>query len=368
MRKVFLFPRLSIYFDGVKTFSLKTLNKAILYFCWVCIFYLAFFKSFIAQSQSYENLVFEGGGIRGIAYAGALEELQKSGQLKDLKRVAGTSVGAIQATLVALNYSPEEMSVIISDLNLKHFNDGKFIFIGGFNRLFRKYGWYQGNALLLWIEKLIEAKTGNGNITFAELHSMSQTKGFKDLYITGTNLSKQRAEIFSFENFPNMKVKDAVRISVSIPLYFRAPLMDAGGNVTYKGKHKDNFDVFVDGGIILNFPIHVFDDPRYSDDSSFNYNSKTLGIRLDSEQQIEFDQAGRGIAPYSISGFKSYVGAFYNIIIENLNRQNLTEADWQRTISISTKGIGPKIKKLSTKNKNILIESGRAGARRFLKI
>jgi NTE family protein len=298
------------------------------------------------------------------------EEESEAGKLKDLKRVGGTSVGAIQAMLVALNYTPQEMSEIISDLNLKHFNDGKFIFLGGFSRLFKRYGWYQGNALLNWIEKLVEAKTGNGSITFKELYDLTQVKGFKDLYITGTNLSKQRAEIFSFENYPDMKIKDAVRISVSIPLYFRAVLMDSLGSVVYKTKQKENYDVLVDGGIFLNFPVQMFDQPRYLSDSSGNtsFNSRTIGIRLDSDKQIEYDLNSKGIAPYSISNFKSYVGAFYNIIIENLNRQSLTKDDWTRTISISTMGVGPKIKKLSAKNKSLLIESGRSGAKRFLKV
>jgi NTE family protein len=329
------------------------------------------FSASCVSAQAYENLVFEGGGIRGISYAGALEELEKAGQLKHLKRVGGTSVGAIQATLVALNYTPEEMADIISDLNLKHFNDGKFIFIGGFNRLFKKYGWYQGNALLHWIERLVETKTGNGDLTFRELHNLTETKGFKDLYITGTNLTQQKAEVFSYESYPEMKVKDAVRISISIPLYFRAVLMDSIGNVFYKTTDEKKYDVLIDGGILLNFPIHMFDDSRYFSDTLHTINSfnpKTLGIRLDSDQQIEYDLQRKGIAPYPITGFKSYVGAFYNIIIENLNRQTLTKEDWSRTISISTMGIGPKIKKMSPKNKNILLESGRAGAKRFLKV
>jgi NTE family protein len=317
--------------------------------------------------QTYENLVFEGGGIRGISYAGALEELEKAGSLKDLKRVAGTSVGAVQATLVALNYRPEEMSQIISELNLKHFNDGRFIFIGGFNRLLNRYGWYRGDALLHWIENLIEEKTGNEDITFRELHELTKSHGFKDLYITGTNLSKQKAEVFSFENYPDMKIKDAVRISVSIPLYFKAVLMDPSGNVHYKGRQKSIDDVFVDGGILLNYPIHIFDDPKYFPPSEGTVNPKTLGLRLDSDEQIECDLSNQGIAPSQITNFKGYVGAFYNIIIENLNRQNLQKEDWDRTISISTKGVGPKIKKMSAKSKNTLIDSGREGAKRFLK-
>lgn len=192
--------------------------------------------SVVVAAQRYENLVFEGGGIRGIAYCGALETLQKENALGDLKRVAGTSVGAIQATMVAINYSPEEMGLIISDLNLKNFNDGRLLFFGGSHRLWNNYGWYRGDKLLKWIGNLIEGKTGNADITFKQLHDIAEVKGFKDLYITGTNLSKQTFEVFSYENYPDMRIKDAVRISVSVPLYYRAVFMDSLHNITYKPK------------------------------------------------------------------------------------------------------------------------------------
>ena len=334
------------------------------------VFIIVLFTSAIF-AQRYENLVFEGGGIRGIAYCGALETLQKENKLADLKRVAGTSVGAIQATMVAINYNAEEMATIISDLNLKNFNDGRLIFFGGSHRLWNNYGWYRGDKLLNWIGELIEKKTGNAEITFRQLHDLVSDKGFKDLYVTGTNLSKQASETFSYENYPDMKIKDAVRISVSVPLYYRAVFMDSLHNITYKPKKNIDYEIFVDGGILQNFPIHIFDSTKYidpnADTSRYQFNPGTLGIRLDSRDQIEHDlQQKKGLAPFKITGFKSYTSAFYNIIIENLNRTNLTSNDWKRTISIDTERIGPRVKKLSSANKDILIESGKTGARAFL--
>ena len=58
----------------------------------------------------YRNLVMEGGGIRGIAYGGALLELEQRGILRELRRVGGTSAGAIQAALLAVGYSAQEIS------------------------------------------------------------------------------------------------------------------------------------------------------------------------------------------------------------------------------------------------------------------
>jgi NTE family protein len=91
-------------------------------------------------------------------------------------------------------------------------------------------------------------------------------KGFKDLYITGTCLNKQQLIVFSYETYPKMKVKDAVRISASIPLYFEAVFIDKDGKVISHPKRKEGLDIMVDGGFTGNFPIRMFDNHR----SSFN--------------------------------------------------------------------------------------------------
>ncbi len=121
------------------------------------------------HGQPYTNLVFEGGGIRGIAYVGALEVLDETKILPGIERVAGTSAGAIAALTVSLGYKPTEIEKIIYDTKIQKFNDGKFFFIGGINRMNQKYGWYRGEAFSKWLGEIIKAKTGNAEITFREL-------------------------------------------------------------------------------------------------------------------------------------------------------------------------------------------------------
>lgn len=53
------------------------------------------------------NLVFEGGGVKGVAYCGALHELDSQGILPAVTSVAGTSAGAITAALVAAATRPK---------------------------------------------------------------------------------------------------------------------------------------------------------------------------------------------------------------------------------------------------------------------
>ena len=72
-------------------------------------------------NYNFKNLVFEGGGVKGIAYGGALEELEKRNILNGITRVAGTSAGAINACLLALGYSYKEVSDIIAQTSFKSF-------------------------------------------------------------------------------------------------------------------------------------------------------------------------------------------------------------------------------------------------------
>jgi NTE family protein len=314
-------------------------------------------------------LILEGAGIRGIAYAGALMELQNHKILDSIKRVGGTSAGAITALAVSIGYSPQEIYDIIANTDFQKFNDGKYIFLGGFHRLRKHYGWYLGETFSDWLAELIEKKTGNKDITFSQLHE----KGFKDLYITGTSLNRQKMIVFSRENYPNMRVRDAIRISMSIPLYYEAVWINSAGKIIRKPKDKKSLDLMVDGGIIGNFPIHIFDSTEYfpanaymdNEKNAFAKNPETIGVRIDTDEQINSDQNSTGLAPYEINEFTDYIGAFYNIILENLNRQSLDETDWERTISVSSMDIGPKVKKLSDLQKNALVESGKKGVKAF---
>lgn len=317
------------------------------------------------QHKIIKNIVFEGAGIRGIAYSGAIKELENNAVLQGVQRVGGTSAGAITALLLSLGYSADEITGIITNTSFKKFNDGKFFFIGGINRFQKYYGWYKGRQFDKWLAKIIAAKTNNAGITFAQLHE----KGLKDLYITGTCLNKQSLVVFSYENYPNMKVKDAVRISMSIPLYFEAVFLDASGNVIHHPKNKTGLDVMIDGGFTANFPIKIFDSTKYFDctkPNEFAANEQTIGFRIDRDEQIKNDTEEKGLAAMEITNINDYFGAFYNIILENLNRQTLTKKDWQRTISISDGAIGPKIRKLSIDEIETLIANGATASRKYL--
>ena len=332
------------------------------------IFRILFFALLTAgcyggQAQSYNNLVFEGAGVRGIAYVGSLKELEKRDMLRQIERVGGTSAGAIAALCVALGYNSREIEKIIYETKIQQFNDGNFFFIGGIARINHRYGWYRGKSFTKWLEDIIHAKTQNSEITFRELHE----KGFRDLYVTGTSLNHQKLVVFSVETYPEMKIKDAVRVSMSIPLYFEAVFIDSTGRIIPdKKKGTEYFDIVVDGGLTGNFPIFMFDSLVNINGEVLRIsNPNTLGFRIDTPEQVSYDRERKGLAPVSIQRFPHYVGAFYSYVLENLNRRMLTESDWQRTVSISSSHIGPKVRRLSRDEKDQLIKNGQEATQEF---
>ena len=110
------------------------------------------------MAYHFKNLVFEGGGVKGIAYVGALEVLDKEGILKNIKRVAGTSAGAMVAVLVGLNYTTTEISEILWDLNFKNFLDDNFGMVRDIDRLINEYGWYKGDFFRDKMAEFIEGR------------------------------------------------------------------------------------------------------------------------------------------------------------------------------------------------------------------
>jgi NTE family protein len=75
------------------------------------------------MAYHFRNLVFEGGGVKGIAYVGAMQVLEEEGILQDIKRVGGTSAGAINATLFALGFTNIQVRNILKKLDFNNFMD-----------------------------------------------------------------------------------------------------------------------------------------------------------------------------------------------------------------------------------------------------
>lgn len=313
--------------------------------------------------QVYTNLVFEGAGIKGLAYSGVVAVLEEQGIVDQIERVGGTSAGAITAMLLAVGYDSKEMAEIISSTKFQSFNDGGFPFFGGMMRMKNKFGWYKGERFSNWVGELLEGKTGNKDITFEEL-----ARGpYKELFVTATSLTSQRTVVLSQEHYPRMRIKDAVRISMSIPLYFQGVWIDSEGQILDRPTSTEGLELLIDGGLLANYPIFLFDEVSEKEGKASRTPSPaTLGVRMDTDNQIHHDSTDHELEPQSISSINDYASALFILTVESLNRQWLTKEDWNRTISVSSLDIGPKIKKMSEEQKQQLYDSGAEAAQLFL--
>ena len=124
--------------------------------------------------SQFRNLVFEGGGVKGIAYVGAMEVLEEKGILGDVRRVGGTSAGAINAVLLAAGYSNDEQREILGTLDFNRFMDDSFGVIRDTNRLLNEYGWHKGDFFRNWIGDLIRGKLGTSEATFRDFQAAVQ--------------------------------------------------------------------------------------------------------------------------------------------------------------------------------------------------
>jgi NTE family protein len=329
------------------------------------------------MAYHFRNLVFEGGGVKGAAYVGAMEVLKEKGILSKIKRVGGTSAGAINATLLALGYTPGQQRTIIKKLDFTNFMDDSWGAVRDTDRLIKEFGWYKGKFFHEWISGHIKKQLGDANATFANL----KEAGKRDLYVYGTNLSTRFGEVFSHEHTPHMRIADAVRITMSMPLFFAAV-------------RNARDDVYVDGGALNNYPVKLFDREKYIDadnvkklgiqtdyykkenkrflrdhpnSSPYAYNCETLGFRLDSKQEIGVFRYGAEPVHHEINDFFDYVVSLVGIVIASQGNTHLHSDDWQRTIYIDTLGVGTTDFDLSAAVKAKLEVSGHKGATTYFK-
>ena len=293
------------------------------------------------SNYPFKNLAFQGGGIKTLAYQGALLTLEEYGILPQIQRVAGTSAGAMVATIVSFRLSAKETIDLFNSVEfskvpgLKSAKDlsihpPKLIesqvdrLVANFDaarRLLYQYGWYANEQGYKFMQDVIASQCGgNGRATFGEF----KARGFRDLHIVVTNLSTKSIEIFCPDMTPDVAVADALLMSQSIPLYFEA--------VQFDGKQLGRGDYYGDGGVLNNFPIHAFDREPFAVENEWFVNGinwETLGLHLYTPE----DCPGRRRQITSLSGY------IMNLMEAMVEQQDAVlannQADRWRSISIS---------------------------------
>jgi len=208
------------------------------------------------------DVIFGGGAIRGVAYIGAIKALQEFGV--EIGALAGSSVGAIFAGLIAVGYEVEELKELFLNINFDLFRDIHF-------GLGKQFALSKGEVFLDWLRELIEKKyygdvykkDESVPVTFKDLN--------RDLVIITTDLTNFKCKEFSKYETPDFEIAKAIRISSTMP----------GLMPPYK---MDNSEL-VDGDLQKSWPLWKL--------------SKTFSSKEDRilEFRLEGDYAGKGKTP-----------------------------------------------------------------------
>ena len=208
----------------------------------------------------YKKLVFKGGGVKGIAYVGALKALENANIMPQITGFAGTSAGAITAALGACRIKSDALKTFLGTTNYEKFKD-KGGFFNFLNDLARHFGAYEGDYFLNdWFKAFLIQQKIDPAITFSGVSAKFGTT----LKVFSTDLNTQTIQEFSTKQTPNVQIAMAVRASMSIPMFFRAWQFP---------DNLPNNHIYVDGGVMYNYPIDAFD-------SAGTDQNQTLGFFL----------------------------------------------------------------------------------------
>lgn len=288
------------------------------------------------------DAIFEGGGVRGIGFVGAVSCLEERGY--EFQRLAGTSAGAVMAALLAAGYTGLELEMI-ADTDLNGFLDRDAIqaipLIGKPLGLMIEKGLYRGDRIEEWIHSLLKKK---GKTKFSDV----MEAGGSRLKIIASDITKKEIMILP-DDLPkygidpmNFEISRAVRMSVGIPLFFTPVILRYGKCESY----------IVDGGVLSNFPVWIFDvegAPRWP----------TFGFRL-----VDSSAGGCTAARTDLI---SYAFSILGAMIDEDQSAFMRDKESVRTISIPTPGVSVTDFDLSPMEAFRLYQSGYASCQRFLK-
>ena len=159
-----------------------------------------------------KNLVLSSGSIIGISYLGCLQILEERNLVENIENILGCSVGALFGLYMSLGYNSRELYQILKKVD---FNDMTNIEYNDIINFTENLGLQDNLKIIKITEIMIKAKTKNPDITFLELYNLTK----KNFIVLTTCLTDRKEEYFNHKLTPNVKVLDAVRMSISIPFF-----------------------------------------------------------------------------------------------------------------------------------------------------
>jgi len=316
------------------------------------------------SSLQYAHAVFAGGGVRGIAYVGALEVAEQLGYR--WQHVAGTSAGAVIAALVAAGYNAQELYAIMQEIDYSRFAanpDYDLLHVTEMSNVLTRGGLHDGSYIETFVQKKLQMK---GVHTFDDL-LIQEKKQHPDLFqryrltvivsdITQGRIVRlpQDAHLYGID--PNaLNVARAVRMSASIPFFFiPLQLTDANGARS----------CIVDGGLLSNFPLFLFEHASKLEDTAL----PTFGFQLvDTSQAPTFGNKSNISNESNVPCGIDMLKALIRTMLSAHDKLYINDEAFAHTIAIATHGIASTQFDLTKAQAQQLYESGKTAAATFFK-
>ena len=309
--------------------------------------------------------VFRGGGVKGLALAGALcgfaEHPEKP--IVTWENVAGASAGAIIACYLATGHNAAQMLELMKKTNFSSFADfpAHSRFFGGGRLLFR-HGMARGGAFERWFDEVLDGAT------FGSVRKQSANGGAPDwrLKLIAVDVTKRRLLVLPddlvFYREPksstmidpdHFKISRAARMSMSIPFFFDPIKLESPDGST---------SLIVDGGTLSNFPVWLFDvDPAVTGRPPVR---PTFGFTL------EHGTRPRRRSERDLSEFEPWPVRFgfdiFHTAQEAWDTRFVSHSTRVRTVTVDAADVATTEFDLSPERQELLVENGRKAARDFL--
>jgi NTE family protein len=322
-------------------------------------------RTLMAQASSLAaDLVLEGGGVLGIGHVGAISVLENAGY--SFPRVAGTSAGSIVGALLAAGMPASRITEIMATVDYRRFADRSLLDrvpVGGpLLSLLMDDGVFEGDYLREWLGNLLLEECGVE--TFADLaiddrdSSLAPERRYR-LVVTATDVTRGELRYFPWDyqrayglDPDQQLVVDAVRASMSIPFFYEPTTLAGSDNTS---------STLVDGGVLSNFPIDIFDrtdgePPRWP----------TFGVKLLPVLPMDAAQV-LPIAALFKHGPIALAANLAMTAVVGRDQAHLSKP-WVkvRTMQVETGGVNPVDFWLSQAQATALYENGQESATRFL--
>ena len=348
------------------------------------------------------DLVFEGGGAKGMVFVGAMQEFEA--RQHTYKRLLGTSAGAITAALLAAGYTSQEMLAAMAEEVDGHSVFARFMVqpgpfqkaqvLGGMtmaylhglrlnfiekrlvdsfvpwfaSRLVSPYsfleygGWYSADHFVSWLQQRLDSGTNRGKPRHYSAMNLAQfyEETHSDLSVVASDTTAGAMLVLNHRTAPEVPLVWAVRMSMSIPLVWQEVLWQKAWG-QYLGKEMSGHAI-VDGGLLSNFPIELFvsRDSVVQNLMGAETGDQVLGMLIDESCEVEGVQP---TAPRAVGIDPSQtpvVQRFINLLntATGAHDKMVIDAYEKLVVRLPAKGYGTTEFDMDEKRRGLLVSAG----------